>query len=58
MRLRKGRCRVPDGTLGCIMAVLGNGEAYIVEFINDEGETYEDGLMTDFSEEELEKCIQ
>ena len=39
---------------GAIVDVLGGGEAYTVEFINEDGETIEDALLVEYREKDLE----
>lgn len=40
---------VPKGTAGTIVDVMGAGEAYTVEFVDDDGETYEKALLKEYS---------
>ena len=40
---------------GTIVDILGNGEAYTVEFIDENKETIVESLYTTFSEDELVK---
>ena len=44
---------IPAGTTGAIVDVLGEGSAYTVEFVDNDGNTYEDALFTEFREDEL-----
>ena len=45
---------VPKTAIGAILDVQHGGAAYTVEFIDEEGNTYEDALYADFTEDELE----
>lgn len=45
---------VPQGTVGTIVDVLGEGEAYTVEFVDKDGNTYEDALLKEYIAELLE----
>lgn len=38
---------------GCVIDILANGKAYVVEFFDEDGETIEKSLLKDFLEEEL-----
>ena len=49
---------IPSSALGAIVDVLGGGMSYVVEFIDDEGNSYEDALSTEFSEDELESATE
>ncbi len=55
VKLKKGRedLGISSSDLGSVVDILQGGEAYIVEFIDDEGETIEDSLFTEFTESEL-----
>ena len=39
--------------LGSVIDVLGNSEAYTVEFVDSTGETIEESIFTHFSESDL-----
>jgi hypothetical protein len=39
--------------IGTVVDVINNGEAYTIEFINEQGETIEEALFTEFKESEL-----
>ncbi len=39
--------------IGTIVDVINNGDAYTVEFINDNGDVLEDALFTEFYEKDL-----
>ena len=43
-----------EGSLGAVVDVLKNGEAYTVEFLDENGNTNEEALYTYFKENELE----
>ena len=45
---------IKPSNIGAIVDVLGNGEAYTVEFVDENGDTIEDALFAEFSEDELE----
>ena len=47
---------VPATAIGAIVDVhaLNGANVYTVEFIDENGDTYEDALFTDFNEDELE----
>ena len=55
VKLKKDRedLGISSSDLGSVVDILQGGEAYIVEFIDDEGETIEDSLFTEFTESEL-----
>ncbi|MBR4077681.1 MAG: DUF4926 domain-containing protein [Oscillospiraceae bacterium] len=55
VRLKKENKKygIPADTIGAIVDVLGDGDAYTVEFVDNEGNTYEDALFTEFREDEL-----
>ena len=55
VKLKKGRedLGISSSDLGSVVDILQGGEAYIVEFIDDDGETIEDSLFTEFTESEL-----
>lgn len=40
---------------GAIVDILAGGEAYTVEFFNDDDETIEDALFTEYTEDQLER---
>ena len=48
------RLGIPSSAIGAIVDILDNGHAYTVEFIDENGDTYENSLFTDFKEDELE----
>ena len=54
-KLKKDRedLGISSSDLGSVVDILQGGEAYIVEFIDDDGETIEDSLFTEFTESEL-----
>ncbi|MEG2323498.1 MAG: DUF4926 domain-containing protein [Anaerovoracaceae bacterium] len=56
VRLKKDRTDlgIKSTYEGTIVDVLGNGEAFTVEFFDELGETIMEGLYSEFSEEELE----
>ena len=39
---------------GCIVDVLNDGEAYIVEFVNADGVSNNKALLTEYKQEQLE----
>lgn len=55
VKLKKDRedLGISSSDLGSVVDILQGGEAYIVEFIDDDGETIEDSLFTEFTESEL-----
>ena len=44
---------VTKENIGTVVDVLNSGEAYTIEFINEDGETIEDALFKEFKENEL-----
>ena len=46
---------VPATVTGTIVDVIGDGEAYTVEFMDDEGNTFEEALFAEFTENDLVK---
>lgn len=44
---------IPADAIGAIVDVLGDGSAYTVEFVDGEGNTYEEALFTEFRADEL-----
>jgi hypothetical protein len=56
VRLKKSNeiYNIPHSALGTIVDIHGQGEAYTVEFVDSHGNTYEDALFAEFSEEDLE----
>lgn len=45
---------VPEGETGTIVDIVGDGEAYTVEFLDEEGYTYEKSIWPYYSADELE----
>ena len=58
VRLKKDNQQygVPATVTGVIVDVLNKGEAYTVEFMDDEGNTFEDALLVEFVEDDLVKA--
>jgi hypothetical protein len=46
---------VKAGTEGTVVYIQGNGEAYTVEFFDENGDTIEDALFKDFLPSQLKK---
>ena len=46
---------VKAGTEGTIVYIHGNGEAYTVEFYDENGDTIEDALFKEYLPEQLKK---
>lgn len=46
---------IKAGTEGTIVDVLGNGKAFTVEFFNEDGNTIEASLYTEYTPEQLQK---
>ena len=46
---------VKAGTEGTIVDVLGNGKAFTVEFFDEDGNTIEASLCTEYTPEQLQK---
>lgn len=44
---------VKKTNIGAVVDVLDNGKAYTVEFIDDDGETIEKALFTEYTEDQL-----
>ncbi len=44
---------VSTDNIGAVIDILKGGEAYTVEFINDEGVTIEGSIFTQYKEDEL-----
>ncbi|MBR4077605.1 MAG: DUF4926 domain-containing protein [Oscillospiraceae bacterium] len=55
VRLKKDNKKygIPAETIGAIIDVHGDGSAYTVEFVDGEGNTYEEALFTEFREDDL-----
>ena len=53
VKLRKPTEIIHADYIGAIIDVLTNGEAYTVEFIDNNGETIDDSLFCEFTEDEL-----
>lgn len=45
---------IPKGTKGTVVYVHGNGEAYTVEFFDEDGDTIETSFDKEFTENELQ----
>lgn len=45
---------VKKGQKGTVIDILENGEAYTVEFVDENGETVEQALFTEYEEKDLE----
>ena len=41
--------------IGFVIDILNNGKAYVIEFIDSDGNTIEDSLFVDFTEDQLIK---
>lgn len=48
------RFGVKHSFIGAVVDVHGNGDAFTVEFIDDDGKTIEDALLVDYHAEDLE----
>lgn len=51
------RHNVKSTYIGTIVDILDEGRAYTVEFINENGNTVDDALLTEYTYNELEQII-
>ena len=56
VRISQKSCRATKaGTEGTIVDILGNGKAFTVEFFDEDGNTIEASLCTEYTPEQLQK---
>lgn len=60
VRLKKDNTEygIPSTSIGAIVDVLNDGEAYTVEFVDENGDTYEAALFTQFAADDLEAVTE